>query len=504
MVGAARWSDENLQNLTDVIPALVSYFDKDHICRFANDYHRYWYGRSAQELVGLHMREFLGPEGYESRLPHLLRVAAGEEVGFDARVPYLNQSERDASIRYVPRITDAGVDGVYVLVFDTTILQRRFHSIFDGTALAFWELDLCSSMELRTARRSVRDVIRATKVVDLNMKAATLFGMNRGQVLGASIADWWPQSSESAFEAVIKALEEGAASLEVETTLRRTDGSLLDVLINCAFPQSEGARSSMVLGIVDLTERNAREGALASLQHELAHVTRVAMLGELTASIAHEVNQPLGAIVNNGNAALRWLNRPQPQIEEVRRSIELLVSEAKRASDIIMRARTLASKGTTERTLVQAMSLIEESVALVYRQVTSLGATMEVEIADDLPPIHADRIQIQQVLVNLIVNAAQAMADQERPAKVRISASVQDGGVCFAVEDNGAGIPEDKLDNLFTAFFTTRESGMGIGLSVSKTIVEAHGGAITASNGVNGGGRFTFFIPGFTEQTYPP
>lgn len=495
MLGSTNWSDENLQNLTDVIPALVSFFDADHVCRFANDYHRFWYGRPAEELVGLHMREFLGDEGYETRLPHLNRVAAGEEVAFDARVPYLNGSLRDASIRYVPRVTSDGVDGFYVLVFDTTILQHRFHSVFDGTALAFWELDLCSGVDLRAEGRPIRDIIRASKFADLNVKAATLFGMNRGQVLGASISDRWPKSSEDAFEAALKALEEGAASFEAETTLRRTDGTLLDVLINCAFPQIEGTRATMVLGIVDLSERNARESTLSGLQNELAHAARVAMLGELTASIAHEVNQPLGAIVNNGNAALRWLNRPEPQIDEVRRSLELVVSEAKRASDIIRRARTLASKGTAERAPVEPEALIEESAALVFRQVTSLGATMTFDIEPGLPQIQADRIQIQQVLVNLLVNGAQATSGQETPPEIMVRARTKDDGICFVVEDNGAGIPDDKLDQLFTPFFTTKATGMGIGLSVSKTIVEAHGGTISATNGASGGARFEFFIP---------
>jgi len=215
----------------------------------------------------------------------------------------------------------------------------------------------------------------------------------------------------------------------------------------------------------------------------------------LTASIAHEVNQPLGAIVNNGNAALRWLNRPEPQIDEVRRSLELVVSQAKRASDIIRRARALASKGTTDRAPVDAESLIEESAALVQRQITSLGAAMTIDIEPGLPKIEADRIQIQQVLVNLLVNAAQAMADQAGPREILVWARTKESGICFVVEDNGPGIPDDKLDQLFQAFFTTKAAGMGIGLSVSRTIVEAHGGTINATNTANGGARFEFFIP---------
>jgi PAS domain S-box-containing protein len=496
MVRATDWSRDNLQTIIDVIPALLSFFDAGHVCRFANDYHRFWYGRPPQELVGLHMRHFLGDEGYAQRVPHLERVAKGEEVAFDAGVPYLNGTVRDASIRYVPRMTESGgYDGFYVLVFDTAILQHRFHSVFDGTALAFWELDLSIGMKLRAEGRSVREVIQATRIADLNAKATTLFGLNRGQVLGASIADRWPVASEATFEAAVKALEDGAPSFETETILRRSDGTLLDVLVNCAFPQTGGVRTTMVLGMVDLTERNAREAALSQLQNEVAHASRIAMLGELAASIAHEVNQPLGAIVNNGNAAMRWLSRPEPALDEVRRSIELLVTEAKRASDIIRRTRALASKGTTDRAYVEPATLIEEAAALVSRQVASLGANLRIDVAPSLPFLKADRVQIQQVLVNLMINAAQAMDGQDRPAEIRASATATPEGVAFAVEDSGAGIPAEKLDQLFNAFYTTKATGMGIGLSVSKTIVEAHGGTICAGAGLNGGAKFVFTIP---------
>ena len=395
----------------------------------------------------------------------------------------------------MPRLIDGRYDGFYTLVFDTAILQHRFHSVFDGTALAFLELDLSSAIAARRDHRPRCETVRGARVLDLNHKAADLLGLNRGQILGAAIDAIWPVESASAFEAAIAAFESGAPSFEAETVLRRSDGTPLDVLISCAFPGNGTVRATMVLGIVDLTRRKAGEARLSQLQHELAHAARIATLGELTASIAHEVNQPLGAVVNNGNAALRWLNRPEPALDEVRRSIELLVGEAKRASDIIARARALATKGTTDRAQVAPATLIEESAALVARQVTSLGAVLRIAVAPGLPALHADRTQLQQVLVNLMINAAQAMAEHAAPGEIRVSAVHEADGVAFTVEDDGPGIAEDRAGQLFNDFFTTKEAGMGIGLSVSKTIVEAHGGTISAGPARSGGARFHVVIP---------
>lgn len=490
-----RWGGDNLQMITDMIPALISFFDADHVCRYANNYHRHWYGRTPQELVGLHMREFLGDEGYAQRSAFLARVGQGELVAFDAQVPHLDGALRDAAIRYVPRMGQDGFEGFFILVFDTAYHQQRFHSVFDGTAVAFLELDLSAGLAVRALGRPTCEVIGATRLAGLNAKAASIFGLDREVVISESVAGHWPPASEAAFEAVLSARDSGAASFETETTLLRSDGTSLDVLLSCAFPTATDNRATLVLGLVDLTDRNAREAAVAELQSGLAHAARVAMLGELMASIAHEVNQPLGAVVNNGNAALRWLNRPEPALDEVRRSLELLVGEAKRASEIIKRTRALATRSEPQRAAVAPASVAGEALAIVARQVTSLGSTLQLTAAEDLPLIMVDRVQIQQVLVNLMINAAQAMVGQQRPAKIRVSAGATDTLVRFAVDDTGPGITPEKADDIFRAFYTTKDTGMGIGLSVSKAIVEAHGGTIAIEKATSGGARFVFTIP---------
>jgi signal transduction histidine kinase len=489
-----RWTSEDLRTITDVIPALVSFFDRDHICRFANNHHRHWYGRTPEELIGLHMRDFLGDVGYLTRTPYLARVALGELVAFDAKVPHLDGTARDSSIRYVPRMGRHGFEGFYILVFDTALHQHRFRSIFDGTAVAFWELDVSIALDLYE-QRSARAAIEATRLVECNEKAAALFGLDRAVDVGASIARLWPAASEPVFQQALAALANGAPSFEAEASLARVDGTLIPTLCTCAFPRTGGVRSTMTLAFVDLSERIERERGLAQLQADLAHAARVAMLGELTASIAHEVNQPLGAVVNNGNAALRWLNRAEPELGEVQRSLERLIEEARRAADIIARTRALAVKGAPERAATSAAAIAREAAALVERQLATQNVELRLDLTADTPMIYADRVQIQQVLVNLLLNAGQAMTGQSDPAVATIEMRIVDSDIVFEVYDTGPGLEPEAIGRLFDAFYSTKATGMGIGLAVSRTIVEAHGGVISAASRPGGGACFRVSLP---------
>lgn len=193
-----------VRSTSDAIPALISFFDAAHICRYANDHHTLWYGRAPADLLGLHMRDFLGEQAYQQRRAYLDRVAAGEQVAFEASVPYLDGSRRNAAIRYVPRISEHGFEGFHTLVFDLTHEQHRYHSVFDGTAVGFWEVDLTTMqrhLEEIAARvpdleahiaadlTVVRDVVAMIPIVDLNQKACRMFGIERSAGLGRTIAD---------------------------------------------------------------------------------------------------------------------------------------------------------------------------------------------------------------------------------------------------------------------------------------------------------------------------
>ncbi|MGK6325262.1 ATP-binding protein [Sphingomonas sp. DT-51] len=507
-----------LRSTSDAVPALISFFDADHVCRLANDHHTAWYGRSPDELVGLHMREFLGQDAYEQRLPFLERVASGEQVSFEAKVPYLNGGWRDAAIRYVPRMGPGGFEGFHTLVFDLTREQHRFHSVFDGTAVGFWEIDLTDMRALLSTVSEnpvelsrliaadltiVRRALDVTTVTGLNAKASAMFGVDRGAAVGRPLGDWVPAAGLAGWNRNLLAYLAGEESYETETAMLREDGSQVDVLLSCAFPKDPDEQVIVMIGVVDISERVAKEKELARTQADLAHAARVATLGELMASIAHEVNQPLAAVVVNGNTALRWLRQVTPvdeagraAMEEARAALGRIISEGARASEIIARTRQMAMKGGETRADFDLASMIHDAVEITRRQTAALGATLAVSVAPGLPAVTGDRIQLQQVVINLIVNAAQAMSGASGAVRhIEVEAGHRDRQIVVEVRDTGPGMDEETCRRVFEAFFTTKEDGMGMGLSIARSIVEAHDGTISAWPREGGGTLFRIVLP---------
>ena len=243
------------------------------------------------------------------------------------------------------------------------------------------------------------------------------------------------------------------------------------------------------------------EQALREVQAELAHVTRLTTLGELTASIAHEVNQPLAAIVANGDACLRWLNRDVPELDEVRGALEGMINDGNRAADIIRRVRTLAKKTDAQKAAMPINEVIDEVIRLLRREVLSHRALLRLELASELPPVLADRIQLQQVIINLVMNGMEAMTPvTDRPRELKILSRCEADQVLVAVADSGVGIDPEHADRLFDTFFTTKPSGMGMGLSICRSIIEAHGGKLWASRNVGAGATFQFTLPAYREK----
>jgi C4-dicarboxylate-specific signal transduction histidine kinase len=247
----------------------------------------------------------------------------------------------------------------------------------------------------------------------------------------------------------------------------------------------------------EITERQRTEEALQKAQTELAHVTRVMTLGELTASIAHEVNQPLAAVVTNGQAGLRWLALETPRLDEARAAVERIVRDGNRASEVIQRIRALAKKNPTLMVSLDINEVIREAILLVQREVSSHGVSLRTQLASALPWILGDRIQLQQVVVNLVMNGVDAMATiSDRPREIVIlSQPHETREVLVAVRDSGVGIDSESADRLFNAFFTTKPSGMGMGLSISRSIIMAHGGKLWASPNAEHGAAFQFTVP---------
>jgi C4-dicarboxylate-specific signal transduction histidine kinase len=242
-------------------------------------------------------------------------------------------------------------------------------------------------------------------------------------------------------------------------------------------------------------ERKHAEEALLGAQAELAHVTRVATLGELTASIAHEINQPLGAIVNNANASLRWL--AAHNTEEIRQCAELIRSDGERAGEIIQRIRSFAKKAPPQKDWIDINQTIRDVIALARSEMQRHGVALETQLSGDVPLIFADRIELQQVILNLILNAGEAMSQMSDGSRQLVIRTGTDGsrGIMISVRDSGPGLRPENLDRLFNPFYTTKAQGMGMGLAICRSIIDAHGGKLWATANEERGATLQFTLP---------
>jgi PAS domain S-box-containing protein len=247
------------------------------------------------------------------------------------------------------------------------------------------------------------------------------------------------------------------------------------------------------------------EEALREAQAELAHVTRVTALGELTASIAHEVNQPLAAVVTNAAACLRWLDRETPNLDEARRAVESIVNDCNRAGEVIQRVRALVNKTAPQKVLLNINDVVNEVITLVQHELFSHRVSLRMELTPGLPMVLADRVQLQQVILNLVINGIEAMQPLTDQPRELVILTHQDEAhqVVVAVKDCGTGISTESADRLFNAFFTTKSSGMGMGLSICRSIVDAHGGRLSASGNIGPGATFQFTLPVHPEDDPP-
>jgi len=244
---------------------------------------------------------------------------------------------------------------------------------------------------------------------------------------------------------------------------------------------------------------NETAGKLRELQlaqAQLAHMARLTTMGELAASIAHEVNQPLAAIVADGNACLRWLSRAEPDLEEARTAAERMVRDGRRAGDIITRIRALSKKTATEKESLDVNAIIQEVVGLVQAEVRRNRVALRTALADGLPPVLGDRVQLQQVVLNLMMNGIEAMRPVEDRARVLVIRTQKgdDGQVRVAVQDCGVGLDSENMDRIFDAFYTTKREGMGLGLSISRSIVENHKGQLRVMANDGPGATFEFTL----------
>ncbi|WP_380874816.1 PAS domain-containing sensor histidine kinase [Sphingomonas sp. DBB INV C78] len=443
---------------------------------------------------------------------HLTRTTRdGRDVVVSVR--WTARRNADGSIR---DIIETGRDVTWDVVSkeDLRRSEYRYRNMFQAMAVSFWELDFSAVKQMvaewsqpgepdlaaffASSPDAVRRAMARTRIIDVNDKTLRMFCAKSREELGDTVERFWPVESEAVFAASGIAAMAGRPTFEAQTRMLTLDGREIDVMFTWSFPPPWMGHDNVLVGIIDISARMRAQEELQRVQGELAHAARVATLGELAASIAHEVNQPLAAIVNFGEAAKRWMGRPEPDMGEANAAIERMIADSRRASDIIGRIRGMATKSVPKPTLFHPCEAVKEAVQIVRHDMQNRGVALSIAEVEAVPRVRADRIQIQQVAVNLIVNAVQAMAQvpEERRAIAIRTQLTADDMVRIEVQDSGPGIDAAVADRLFTAFSSTKETGMGMGLSISRSIVEAHGGTISGCSNTDGpGATFAFTLP---------
>ncbi len=295
----------------------------------------------------------------------------------------------------------------------------------------------------------------------------------------------------------------GEQDCDNECRLLMPNGFVKHLHVRVRSVKYETGEEEIVGALMDITETRKAQEALHTAQAELAHVTRLTTLGEMSASIAHELNQPLASVVTNGDACLRWLGHDVPQLDEARSAVKRMISGASHASDVISHIRALSKKGAFERVRLDVNEVINDVIVLMRREITDHRVSLRLDLGSSLPPVHGDRVQLQQVIMNLLMNGIQAMkpvTDRRRQLLIRSREHGSDQTL-VAVEDSGIGIEPENADRLFNAFFTTKPDGMGIGLSICRSIIEQHDGRIWATRNAGTGSTFQFTLPTFRETT---
>jgi PAS domain S-box-containing protein len=391
--------------------------------------------------------------------------------------------------------------------------EQRYRNIFEAVGVSIWEEDFSEVQaaidDLKAAGvrdfrdytathpEFVRRAISMVRVSDVNDATVKLFGAKSKDELLTSLDRVFVPETEEVFRGELIAIAEGRTHFESETILQTLTGRRLTVLFTITLPPPPARLDRVLVTVTDISERRRAAEALQKAEAELAHVTRVTTMGELASSIAHEVNQPLAAVTTNGNAALRWLGAEPPNLAEARACLTRIIRDGVRASEVVARIRALVKKSSPAREPVDVPELIREVLAMATTEARRHRVAVRTQCSIHVPGAWGDRIQLQQVMLNLVMNGIEAMKPvSDRPRELMIRCEPhQAGTILVAVRDSGIGLDPKNADRIFDAFYTTKVEGLGMGLSISRSIIEAHGGRLSATPNEDHGVTFQFTLP---------
>ena len=436
-------------------------------------------------------------------LPSALALAAGLTVGTGGGAgPSL---EAGAAFTVV-----AAAVQVLKLRRSATMCSERYEAIFERAGISMWREDWSAAadavsdlrrggvtdMEAHFATRpdELRALCAKVRIKDVSAFALEEAGVtDKAAVLGP--LDRLLPPTDQTFVQWLVAFSRGDRFFRSEAHICRPDGSVSDTLFTAPLPTSRAGFADIIATSLDITGYKSEQVKLLAADAEIARVARAATVGALGASITHEVNSPLAAVIANAQAALRWLRRTDPEVAEATEAVAAIVAEASRARDVVSRTRAFFSNTVLPSAPFDIVAAARESNLLVERHLRSCSTGLQLNAEPGLPLVVGDVVQAQQVLTNLLLNAAQAMAVQATPRDITVSIHRHDDAVRVEVADTGPGIEPLDLERVFDPLYTTKADGMGMGLAICRNCVDAHGGSIWASNGPNGGAVFQFTLP---------
>ncbi len=483
-----------LDELVEQAPEAIAILSTDDLVIRVNKEFTRLFGYESDELLYRPIYDFIIPETLiESSMEFTRQLKEGHRIEVETIRRRKDGSPVHVSLLVVPIITPAGEQAAnYAIYRDITARKLAEERLRESEARFQTMADTAPVMIWMTSTDGVCNYF--------NKPWLDFTGRTLEQEVGTGwVEGVHPDDVQGCFDCFLTAFHARKA-FTMEYRLKRADGEFRWV-IESGIPRytGEGDFAGYIGSNIDITDRKRAEEErerLRQLQTDLAHINRVSTLGELTASLAHEIKQPISASVMNARTCVKWLVRDQPDIQEARESAVRMIGDVTRASEIISRTSSLFKKGETQRYPVDVNEIIREMIELLRSEANRYSLSIHTELATDLPKINADRVQLQQVFMNLMLNAIDAMIEVSAGRKLTIKSERNpDDQLLISVCDTGIGLPPECAEKIFEAFFTTKPQGTGMGLSISRSIIESHGGRLWATTNPDQGTTFQFTLP---------